>query len=80
VTLPIVWLPEADAELKDARAWYDKIRVELGERSPWQLRRLSRRSPSILRNSLSSIARCVVLGFDVFLTGYSSKFNMIGSW
>jgi plasmid stabilization system protein ParE len=32
VTLPIVWLPEADAELKDARAWYDKIRVELGER------------------------------------------------
>jgi plasmid stabilization system protein ParE len=32
VTLPVVWLPEADAELKEARAWYDDIRLELGER------------------------------------------------
>ena len=32
VTLPVVWLPEADAELKHARAWYDNIRPELGER------------------------------------------------
>jgi len=32
VTLPVVWLPEADAELKHARAWYDNLRAELGER------------------------------------------------
>ena len=32
MTLPVVWLPEADAELKHARAWYDNIRPELGER------------------------------------------------
>ena len=32
MTLPIVWLPEADAELQEARAWYDDIRHELGER------------------------------------------------
>jgi plasmid stabilization system protein ParE len=30
--LPVVWLPEADAELKHARVWYDNIRPELGER------------------------------------------------
>lgn len=30
--LPVVWLPEADAELQEARAWYDEIRPELGER------------------------------------------------
>ncbi|HET9407441.1 MAG TPA: type II toxin-antitoxin system RelE/ParE family toxin [Candidatus Sulfotelmatobacter sp.] len=32
MTLPVVWLPEADAELQDARSWYDNIRPELGER------------------------------------------------
>ena len=32
MTLPVAWLPEADAELKAARAWYDDIRPELGER------------------------------------------------
>lgn len=25
-------MPEADAELREARAWYDEIRPELGER------------------------------------------------
>ena len=32
MTLPVVWIPEADAELKEARAWYDNIRPELGDR------------------------------------------------
>jgi len=32
VTLPVTWIPEADAELKEARAWYDNIRPDLGER------------------------------------------------
>jgi plasmid stabilization system protein ParE len=32
MTLPVVWLPEADADLKDARAWYDNMRSDLGER------------------------------------------------
>ena len=32
MTLPVVWLPEADAELRDARDWYDNIRPDLGER------------------------------------------------
>ena len=30
--LPVVWIPEANAELKEARAWYDTIRSELGNR------------------------------------------------
>ena len=32
MALPAVWLPEADVELKHARAWYDNIPPELGER------------------------------------------------
>lgn len=32
MTSPVVWLPEADAELKAALAWYDDVRSELGER------------------------------------------------
>jgi hypothetical protein len=32
VTLPVVWIPEANEDLLEARAWYDKIRPELGER------------------------------------------------
>ena len=32
MTLPVVWLPEAEAELRHAGDWYDAIRPELGER------------------------------------------------
>lgn len=32
MTLPVVWIPEANDDLLEARAWYDDIRVELGER------------------------------------------------
>jgi plasmid stabilization system protein ParE len=32
VTLPVVWTPEANEDLLDARAWYYDIRPALGER------------------------------------------------
>jgi plasmid stabilization system protein ParE len=32
VTLPVVWIAEADADLKAALAWYEDIRSELGVR------------------------------------------------
>jgi plasmid stabilization system protein ParE len=32
VTLSVVWTPEANEDLLEARAWYDNIRPELGER------------------------------------------------
>jgi plasmid stabilization system protein ParE len=32
VTLPVVWLPEADADLKEALAWYEGIHPDLGVR------------------------------------------------
>ena len=32
MTLPVVWLPEADAELKEALVWYESIRPELAQR------------------------------------------------
>jgi plasmid stabilization system protein ParE len=30
--LPVGWLPEAEADLKEAHAWYKDIRTELGDR------------------------------------------------
>lgn len=30
--LPVVWIPEANDDLEEARAWYDNIRPQLGER------------------------------------------------
>lgn len=32
MTLSVVWTPEANEDLLDARAWYDNIRQQLGER------------------------------------------------
>jgi plasmid stabilization system protein ParE len=32
VTLSVVWTPESNEDLLEARAWYDNIRPELGER------------------------------------------------
>jgi plasmid stabilization system protein ParE len=32
VTLPVVWIPEANEDLLEARAWYDNVRPVLGER------------------------------------------------
>ena len=32
MTLPVVWLPEADADLKEALAWYEGIHQDLGVR------------------------------------------------
>ena len=32
MTLPVVWTPEANEDLLEARAWYDNIGPDLGER------------------------------------------------
>ena len=32
MTLPVVWLPEAEAELKEALARYESVRLELAQR------------------------------------------------
>lgn len=32
MTLPVVWIPEANEDLLEARAWYDNMRLGLGER------------------------------------------------
>ena len=32
MTLPVVWLPEADAELKEVMARYESVRLELAHR------------------------------------------------
>ena len=68
MTLPVVWLPEADAELKHARAWYDNIRPELGSVSRSQLRRRLRQSQNTQCSFPSSIGDGGVRECGVFLT------------
>jgi len=37
--LPVVWLPEADADLREAHAWYDRISPDLGGRFAFAVER-----------------------------------------
>ena len=32
MTFPVVWTPEANEDLLEARAWYDNLRPQLGDR------------------------------------------------
>lgn len=32
MTLQVVWLPEAEADLRAAKSWYDDLRLALGDR------------------------------------------------
>lgn len=32
MTLPVVWTPEANEDLLEARAWYDNVGADLGDR------------------------------------------------
>ncbi len=32
MSLPVVWIPEANADLKKARSWYEAIHPDLGKR------------------------------------------------
>jgi len=57
VTLPIVWLPEAEADLRAAKSWYDDLRLTLGDRfisaiaaTVESISNSPRRFPTIYRN------------------------------
>ena len=55
MTLPVVWTPEANEDLLDARAWYDNIRTELGERFALLSKLQLRQFRNVHCNFLSSI-------------------------
>ncbi|PYV82369.1 MAG: hypothetical protein DMG93_12140 [Acidobacteria bacterium] len=51
MTLPVVWIPEANEDLLEARAWYDNIRPELGQRFALAVEATLRQSRNIQCNS-----------------------------
>jgi plasmid stabilization system protein ParE len=61
VTLPVVWLPEAEADFGDALAWYQRVRPSLGERFALAIEgavERSKQKPSAFSRDLSQPAAC----------------------
>jgi hypothetical protein len=57
VTLPVVWLPEAEADRRAAKSWYDDLRSALGDQfvsaggaTVESISKSPRRFPTIYRN------------------------------
>jgi len=70
MTLPVFWLPEADAELKQARNWYNNVRIELGERFALAVEA----AVESMRNSFPLFTGAFdARGCGDFLTEYSSR-------
>ncbi len=81
MTLPVVWLPEASADLEEARAWYENIRPELGERFALAVERtVEEQSRNTHCNFRSCIGDGGVPEFGFSLTVYSSRSKSIGLW
>jgi len=80
VTLPVVWIPESNEDLQEARAWYDNIRPELGERFALTVEATVEaiadhplEFPVVYRSR--AVREC-----GAFPTEYSSRFRNIGLW
>lgn len=70
---PIVWLPDADRELKAASAWYNNVGFDLGARFARASTKRSKRSRKIHSNSESYIAAFDGLVSVAFLMEFSSR-------
>jgi hypothetical protein len=78
--LPVVWIPESNEDLLDARAWYDNIRLQLGERFALAVEAtVEAIGGTSICNFLSSTGAVGVRECGGFRTEYSSKFRSIGS-
>jgi hypothetical protein len=78
--LAVVWTPEANEDLLDARAWYDYIRLQLGDRFALAVEATITaisehplRFPVVYRGR--RVREC-----GAFRTEYSLKFRSIGLW
>jgi hypothetical protein len=80
VTLPVVWTPEAAADLKEAQAWYGNIRHELGERFALAVEATVEAIAERPCNFPSFTADDGARECGVFLTEYSLSCKRIGLW
>jgi plasmid stabilization system protein ParE len=90
VTVPIVWLPEAEADLRAVKSWYDERRAALGDQfvsavgaTVESISKSPRRFPTIYRNRRRARVRRFPYGiiFDVqeqrivVIAGFHFKHN-----
>lgn len=80
MTLPAVWIPEANEDLLEARAWYDNIRVEVENGSRLRLKRRSRQSRIIRCNFPWSTGAVGARECGAFLTDDFLKSKSTGLW
>jgi plasmid stabilization system protein ParE len=80
VTLPVVWTPEANEDLLEARAWYDNIGAGLGDRFALTVEATvdavaehPLQFPVVYRNRRRA-------GVWRFPMAYSSRFKSSGLW
>ena len=78
--LPVAWMAEAVAELKQARAWYDNVRPALGERYALAVDA----TVEGLQIGRCGFPSCIAdgggLAFDGFRMESSLKFRRSESW
>ena len=80
MTLPVFWTPEANQDLLDARAWYDNVRPELGERFALAVETtVEAIADHPLQFPITYQSRRV-RECGVFRMAYSSRFRTKGLW
>jgi len=80
VTRPVVWLREAEAELRHARDWYDAIRPDLGDRFALAVEETVKTLAEQPGDSRWCIAGDAVRECVAFLTESSSKCRSAKFW
>ncbi len=80
MTLPVVWIHEANEDLLEARAWYDNIRPELRERFALAVETTVEAIAELQCNSLSSTGAVDVRECGASPTEYSLRFKSTGLW
>jgi hypothetical protein len=79
VKQPVVWIPEANEGLLEARAWYDNIRSELGKRFALSVE-ATVEAIAEYPISLSSTGAGDVQECGASPTEYSLRFKSTGLW
>jgi plasmid stabilization system protein ParE len=80
VTIPVVWISEANQDLLEARAWYGKIRPALGGRFALAVEATVKVLAEHPLRSPSSTGIVRGPGCGASATEYSSRRKTIGLW
>ena len=80
MTLPVFWIPEANEDLLEARAWYDNIRSGLGERFALAVEATVEAIAEHPMQFPASTGAVAVRECGASRTEYSLRFKSTGFW